>query len=219
MIKGIVFDLDDTLTVHEDLYNINYLKIIHIFFPEYKNDQSKILDLMIKIIDEVGTKKYFYNYKNTKFGGRDILWADCGGKGEIDEYLNGCYLEIQYAIWKEIISSLEIKNISNFKNIIDTYKYLMWSGIKTFSDVIPTLTKLKNFKLGILTNGMQIHQRRKISTAGILGIFSNKNTSIVTSSECSFGKPFEKPYKLICDKLSLNFSEIIMVGDRPEGDI
>ena len=27
MIKGVIFDLDDTLTVHDDLYDSNYLKI------------------------------------------------------------------------------------------------------------------------------------------------------------------------------------------------
>ena len=38
MIKGLIFDLDDTLTIHDELYDPNYLRIIREFFPDYKNN-------------------------------------------------------------------------------------------------------------------------------------------------------------------------------------
>ena len=59
MIKGLIFDLDDTLTIHDELYDSNYLKIIREFFPDYKNNDSEILKVMIKTIDDIGSKKYF----------------------------------------------------------------------------------------------------------------------------------------------------------------
>ena len=65
-------------------------------------------------------------------------------------------------MWKEIFINLGIsKNKLNLHEIIHAYKYYMWSGIKAFEDVIPALSKLKDYKLGILTNGMQLHQRKK----------------------------------------------------------
>ncbi|MQF85695.1 MAG: HAD family hydrolase [SAR202 cluster bacterium] len=220
MIKGLIFDLDDTLTIHDELYDPNYLRIIREFFPDYKNNDSEILKVMIQTIDDIGSKKYFFRYLDCKFGGRDILWADCGGYGEIGEYLQNIYIEAQQEMWKEIFINLGIsKNKLNLHEIIHAYKYYMWSGIKAFEDVIPALSKLKDYKLGILTNGMQLHQRKKISKAGLLSFFSKKNSAIVTSSECLSGKPYEIPYKFICEKLELSYSEIIMIGDTLDGDI
>ena len=59
MIKGIIFDLDDTLTVHEKIYNIEYINIA-------KKISEKIIDkntleLIIDKIDKIGSKKYFEN--------------------------------------------------------------------------------------------------------------------------------------------------------------
>ena len=95
----------------------------------------------------------------------------------------------------------------------------MWSGIKAFDDVLPVLLKLKKFKLAVLTNGMAIHQRRKLAKSGLLYFFSGKNREILTSSEIKFGKPHSHGFKFIINKLNLSTNEVIMVGDRPEGDI
>jgi len=220
MIKGIIFDLDDTLTVHDDLYDFNYLKTIKTFFPDFQMDNLEVLRIMIDTIDSIGSKKYFSKYLDAKFGGRDILWADCGGFGEIAKYLKEFHIEAQNEMWINILKNLGVSNKHiKIKHIIDKYKFYMWSGIRAFDDVIPFLTKLNNYKIGILTNGMQLHQRRKISASGLLKFFSKTNSTIVTSSECLEGKPFETPYKFICEKLSLDYSEIIMIGDTLDGDI
>ena len=59
MIKGLIFDLDDTLTIHDELYDPNYLRIIREFFPDYKNNDSEILKVMIQTIDDIGSKIFF----------------------------------------------------------------------------------------------------------------------------------------------------------------
>ena len=67
MIKGVIFDLDDTLTIHEDLYNINYIKTICKFFPDLNIPRNEILQIIINNVDKIGTKKYFKNhYLNVK---------------------------------------------------------------------------------------------------------------------------------------------------------
>ena len=53
MIRGIIFDLDDTLTVHDDLYDVNYLKIIKQFFPDFRRNNLEILKIMIDTIDSI----------------------------------------------------------------------------------------------------------------------------------------------------------------------
>ena len=173
-------------------------------------ENNEILKIMIDTIDYIGSKKYFSDYLDAKFGGRDILWADCGGFGEIARHLKEVHVEAQNEMWVNILKNLGITNTKiNINTLINKYKFFMWDGIKSFDDVIPTLTKLKKYKLGILTNGMQLHQRKKISISGLLSFFSTKNSEIVTSSECLEGKPYSKPYKYICKKLSLDLNEII----------
>ena len=119
MIRGIIFDLDDTLTVHDDLYDVNYLKIIKQFFPDFRRNNLEILKIMIDTIDSIGSKKYFAQYLDAKFGGRDILWADCGGHGEIGKHLKSIYFEAQNEMWISILHNLGLstKNIK-IKEII-----------------------------------------------------------------------------------------------------
>ena len=57
MIKGIIFDLDDTLTIHEDLNNKNYLETIWKFFPDLKIPNEEVLQIIISVVDKIGTKK------------------------------------------------------------------------------------------------------------------------------------------------------------------
>ena len=217
MIKGIIFDLDDTLTVHEKIYNIEYINIA-------KKISEKIIDkntleLIIDKIYKIGSKKYFEKYLDAKFGGRDILWGDTGGLGEVNGYISSNYNEIRSQIWKEISKIILESNSINIPEISNKYIHNMWSGIKAFDDVLPVLLKLKKFKLAVLTNGMAIHQRRKLAKSGLLYFFSGKNREILTSSEIKFGKPHSHGFKFIINKLNLSTNEVIMVGDRPEGDI
>ena len=95
----------------------------------------------------------------------------------------------------------------------------MWEMIEAYDDVIPVLLKLKRLKLAVLTNGMAIHQRRKLAKSGLLYFFSGKNRQILTSSEIKYGKPFPHGYEIIIKNFKLSKNEILMVGDRPEGDI
>ena len=220
MIKGIIFDLDDTLTIHDELYDISYLKVVEKFLPNSKIDPIKILNIFINTVHKIGTEKLFSNYIETKFGGRDILWGDCGGKGEVNEYLNERYLRFRIEIWKEIFKNLGLeKSTKEILEIINYYIYSMWEGTKLFDDVIPTLQNLKNMKLGILTNGMVLHQRRKMAKSGILNFFSKENRKILTSSDTIFGKPNNKPFEIILEKLNLTNKEVLMVGDTLESDI
>ena len=220
MIKGIIFDLDDTLTIHEDLYNINYIKTICKFFPDLNIPRNEILQIIINNVDKIGTKKYFKNhYLNVKFGGRDLLWGDCGGYGNIPQYTKKIQSDLRYEIWNAIIENLGVKTDVKISKIISYYIEIMWTGIKVFDDVIETLNNLRHYKLAVLTNGMPIHQRRKITSSGIRNYFTGKNRSIITSAECGFGKPNSIPYEVTLQSLNLNTEEVIMVGDRPEGDI
>ena len=61
MIKGIIFDLDDTLTIHEKIYNKEYIRISQEISKNIIDKNT--LEIIIKKINEIGSIKYF-NPKN-----------------------------------------------------------------------------------------------------------------------------------------------------------
>ena len=217
MIKGIIFDLDDTLTIHEKIYNKEYIRISQRISKNIIDKNS--LEIIIKKINEIGSIKYFKKYLDAKFGGRDILWGDIGGSGEVNEFISTSYNIIRTEIWKEITTNILGINNINISEISSNHIHNMWEKIEAYDDVIPVLLKLKRLKLAVLTNGMAIHQRRKLAKSGLLYFFSGKNRQILTSSEIKFGKPFPHGYEIIINNFKLSKNEILMVGDRPEGDI
>ena len=173
MIKGIIFDLDDTLTVHEKIYNIEYINIA-------KKISEKIIDkntleLIIDKIDKIGSKKYFEKYLDAKFGGRDILWGDTGGLGEVNGYISSNYNEIRSQIWKEISKIILESNSINIPEISNKYIHNMWSGIKAFDDVLPVLLKLKKFKLAVLSNGTPALLKELVKSNNLDNIFDDQN--------------------------------------------
>ena len=170
MIKGIIFDLDDTLTIHEKIYNKEYIRISQEISKNIIDKNT--LEIIIKKINEIGSIKYFKKYLDAKFGGRDILWGDIGGSGEVNEFISTSYNIIRTEIWKEITKNILGINNINISEISNNHIHNMWEMIEAYDDVIPVLLKLKRLKLAVLTNGMAIHQRRKLAKSGLLYFFS-----------------------------------------------
>ena len=60
MINGIIFDLDDTLTNHEKIYNKEYIRISQEISKNIIDKNT--LEIIIKKINEIGSIKYFKKY-------------------------------------------------------------------------------------------------------------------------------------------------------------
>jgi len=130
-------------------------------------------------------------YKKVKLKSKDIL-------GDILKSL-GLYT-----------SELQEKFFEFYKN---TYK-----SISIYDDAkeVISLLKVKNYKLGIITNGTVDAQKAKVKCLGIKGIFDE----ILYAKE--FGKEFEKPHVRpfieICKRLGVKPYESVYIGDNPLTD-
>lgn len=90
--------------------------------------------------------------------------------------------------------------------------------IKFYDDVIPTIKELreKGYKLGIITDGFMEAQKRKIDVLNCKELFDE----IIITDELGkeYWKPSEKPYKLMSEKLNVNLTEMIYIGDNEAKD-
>lgn len=95
----------------------------------------------------------------------------------------------------------------------------IWNSIKIpiFPETIPTLGKLKNYKirLGLISNTEEVSAIRVMKKYNLKKYFD----VIVFSYEAHLLKPDPKIFRLILNKLKVNPSEASMVGDSIKEDI
>lgn len=102
-------------------------------------------------------------------------------------------------------------------NLIEEYRN-HYPQINFYEDVIPCVTKLKlnNIKVGIITDGYLNAQRQKLKAIKAYDYFDE----VIITDELGpeYWKPHPKAFEIMCDKLDVEFHEMVYVGDNPEKD-
>lgn len=120
-----------------------------------------------------------------------------------------------------------------FNRLLDYYdvgynKNRILKLIKIYREHKPTINLLpdakeilnylfkNNYRMGIITDGYAITQRRKLEVLKIDKYFEY----IIVTDELGRKnwKPSEVPYRLMKDKMNIDFNEMIYVGDNPKKD-
>ncbi|MFX1507014.1 MAG: HAD family hydrolase [Promethearchaeota archaeon] len=189
MIKGIAFDIDGTLLNHEQAL---------------ETALSKLYSLMKRTIPHSRFDEFFSTWKTKT-------------NKYISEYLDGRLsfkqqriLRVQSVFneWDYPLTSDEAMEV--FKIYLHEYER-NWT---LYQDVIPCLTKLKHFPLGVISDGDGEQQRRKLAFTGINSYFK----SIVISGEVGLQKPHPKLFKQSAKELNLSLDEMLYIGDQLEKD-
>lgn len=83
-----------------------------------------------------------------------------------------------------------------------------------FSETIPTLEKLNDYKLGIISNGPVIDQRHKLEKNGLLHYFN----PIIISEGVGYSKPQKEIFEIAAKQAGQAITDCIFVGDSYELD-
>ena len=189
MIKGIVFDIDGTLLNHNQAV---------------ERALTTLYSLMKSTIP------------HSRFDEFLLTWKTYTDK-YINEYLNGCLsfkqqriLRVQSVFNKWAYPLTSDKAMDFFKIYLKEYE----KNWILYDDVVPCLTMLKPFPLGVISDGEGEQQRRKLAFTGIDSFFR----SIIISGEVGLQKPHPKLFRMSAKELNLSLNEILYVGDLLEKD-
>lgn len=94
--------------------------------------------------------------------------------------------------------------------IFETYLHFYENSWQLFADVKDCLNDLRDFYLGIISNGDAAQQKQKLHSLGIIDRFS----TIVISGEAGVTKPAPEIFQLACEKAGMRPSECWHVGDN-----
>lgn len=183
---NIVFDLDDTLYDVSKIFN-STLKFI---FPNVSEEHYDAMYVT------------FRKYSN--------LYFDYSLQGE---------KELKEMQVMRIMNTLRDHNVGcNRNQAIEFHKHYEYNQYNiTLSEEVKDILKelqRKGYKLGLITNGDSMRQRKKIESLGLEEYFEDK---IIISGDYNFNKPDDEIFKHY-EKISLG-SKFIYVGDSYEHDV
>lgn len=137
---------------------------------------------------------------------------------EVYKLLLDIFEEDSKNVFNRALNKLNISyEIEYIKKLIDIYRGHK-PDIKLYDDakyILDILYK-KGIKLGIITDGYKITQRKKLEALNIDNYFE----CIVVTDELGreFWKPHSKSYEIMKNKLKLDYDEMVYVGDNLSKD-
>ncbi len=192
--KGILFDLDDTITTFDAVTESSWKKACN----KYANqiDDVNENELYENILE---TAKWYWSDKKRHEEGRLNIEKARRNILEITfTNLNNDDITLAHEI-ADLFSKLKVEAIDFYPGAEDTLKYLCEQGLS----------------LGLVTNGQVEKQREKIDRFRLERFFS----SILIEGELGYGKPNEKVYLRALDEIGLDASSVWFVGDNLEWDV
>lgn len=99
--------------------------------------------------------------------------------------------------------------------IYDEYLYYFEKNWRTYPEIKSCLDSLKDFRLGVLTNGDSSQQKQKIEQTGLAPYFNH----IICAGDYAYAKPDPRIFGEICKATGVPIAECLYVGDSFKSDI
>ena len=181
---------------------------------------------MIKaiIFDLDNTLLDFMKMKSTSINAAVDGMIKAGMSIEKDKSINDIYsiydkkgYEHQEVFNEFIVKKNGVINYKYLAAAIVEYRKAKENSLCLYNDVLPTLDKLvnMNLKIGILSDAPSREAWIRLYTLNLHDRFDD----VVTFNDTGFHKPAKEPFLKISEKLQINLSECMMVGDWPDRDI
>jgi putative hydrolase of the HAD superfamily len=142
-------------------------------------------------------------------------WAVTARK-HIDRYLAGelTFQGQRAERIKELFSHRIRLTDAEADRLFESYLHSYERNWRTFADVAGCLADLAGKRLGVITNGDSVQQRKKLETLGLTGCLS----PIIVSGEVGVSKPDAGIFSRACAQAGVDPSECWHVGDDLELD-
>lgn len=216
-VKAILFDLDETLTLHERPFEEAYLETCMAASLKHEVEASRLVVAQLEASKLVcaGLKSYPF-LRRIGIGGRDILWGEAGG-GSADLRLVAQETPgFRVAVWAEALKTHGIEDHAMAEQMAAEFPVQMRSRVRAYDDALPLIASLTGrIKLGLITNGLPTAQNDKLMLAGLHGRFG----TVAVSGAVGVGKPDPELFRAALRVLGVQPKDAVVVGDRLERDI
>jgi len=189
MIRGVIFDFDNTL------YNYNRANndaLASLFESIYQENQEKTISVenIAKIYQTINKQVKESNNSAIKFNKTIYI-------KKILDFFHISYISFEkyYNIYQSVFS----RSFILYDGVVECLKYL----------------KVQNIKIAILSNNIFIQQYQKLQESNILQYID----VIQTSDECGEEKPHINMFLQVSHKLQIPFHQLVYVGDDYNADI
>jgi putative hydrolase of the HAD superfamily len=98
---------------------------------------------------------------------------------------------------------------------INAYNSSKIKNLKPYKDVIPTLRKLKQYKLGVISDAPRLKLYQRLDAMKITDFFD----VIIGYEDTGRKKPSKLPFKKALNELNVKPEEALFIGDWPDKDI
>lgn len=98
---------------------------------------------------------------------------------------------------------------------INAYLSSKLKHLKPYKDVIPTLKKLRKYKLAIVSDAPKLKAYQRLDAMRITDFFQ----AVVCFEDTGRKKPSKLPFKMALKMLKVRPEEALFIGDRPERDV
>ncbi len=194
MIKAILCDLDDTIIAFDSISEQYWLKTCYRF---------------VSRIDGLEANRLFKTIQES----RVWYWSDPVRSSQGRHSL----IKVRRDVVTEAFTRLGINDAALANEMADWYSVERDKAAYLLPGAIKTINHLRNqrYRLAIVTNGNSDYQRNKIERFGLVHLFDY----ILIEGEFGFGKPDERVFLHVLEKLEVTPQESWMIGDNLEHDV
>lgn len=167
-----------------------------------------------------GMKKFYEKYgfdKITEFETFKKIWGSCSNRN-FNKYLEKeLSFEEQRAnriadVFGEFNISINYEEgLKKFNDYLNVYE----ESWKAYDDVIPCLEGLKEYRLGIISNGDHEQQMSKLNKMGVAKYFED----VITAGAVGIAKPNTKIFEIACERNNEKIEDCCYIGDDIKSDI
>lgn len=215
MFDAVLFDLDETL-IHDEAVG-RHAFVVTAY--ELTQDEARAQQLGMAAFQHALALWKTMAPIAIEYGQRighsavEGLWADYDVSIPAEAQLQQELARIRPEIWR---LALKDCGLSGDATKLEARWRALRHAYPLYSDTDRVLATLRpKTKLGIVTNGVQGLQRKKLNGSGLLHWFD----AVAVSGEVRIGKPDPGIFQWIADQLGVDVKRCVMVGDNPDRDV
>ena len=192
--RAILLDLDNTILVYDAFTEECWQEACRAFAPRIGVRDPDELVASVR----VSRRLYWSDPDRSRQGRLNLLVA-------------------RRAVVSMAFSRLGIECPIGAYNLADSYGLIKERTVKPYPGAIDTLKRFRNcgVRLALVTNGSSKLQRGKIERFGLTAYFD----VILIEGEFNLGKPDERVFMHVLERLNVAATEAWMIGDNLEDDI